>query len=186
MKRRQSSCKEFDIHFRQMYTCAYTHTQNQVTLWCCCACIKKFTFFFLPTFMGAVLSRITCWRASFYTSSLILPFFLDLCSWHFCDIYWNSWEWCVESLVSNHWPRFWDRYCFMRICERSAHQWGFGGGHLECEYEISMHVKIMSQLKYFDFTSQVSFRLELTTPACPIKDMVNDTTTVVWSSTDIF
>ena len=36
-------------------------------------------------------------------------------------------------------------------------------------------LRIMSLLKHFNFASQVSFRLELTTPACPIKDMVNKT-----------
>jgi metal-sulfur cluster biosynthetic enzyme len=33
--------------------------------------------------------------------------------------------------------------------------------------------------KSFSFESQVSFRLELTTPACPIKDVVNDTIAIV-------
>lgn len=37
----------------------------------------------------------------------------------------------------------------------------------------------------FSFESQVSFRLELTTPACPVKDMVNDTIAIVWAISDV-
>lgn len=39
--------------------------------------------------------------------------------------------------------------------------------------------------KRFSFESQVSFRLELTTPACPIKDVVNDTIAIVWAISDV-
>lgn len=38
---------------------------------------------------------------------------------------------------------------------------------------------------FFSFESQVSFRLELTTPACPIKDVVNDTIAIVWAISDV-
>ena len=50
---------------------------------------------------------------------------------------------------------------------------------MDVEFFYDIPVKDSVLTKYIDFLSQVSFRLELTTPACPIKDMVNDTVIIV-------
>lgn len=71
-------------------------------------------------------------KSSFCISSLLCHFF-HISSWCFSAIDCSGWEWCAESLVSNHWPWLWDRHCLVWFRERSTHQWGFWRGHLECE-----------------------------------------------------
>lgn len=52
----------------------------------------------------------------------------------------------------------------------------------EASGEVILNMAVISFMTYIyhvptyhlNFTFQVSFRLELTTPACPVKDMVND------------
>lgn len=61
----------------------------------------------------------------------------------------------------------WRIYRSMKNWERSF--------RTRCENFVTLMLRFMALLKHSNFASQVSFRLELTTPACPIKDMVNKT-----------
>lgn len=97
---------------------------------------------------------------------VVFNFFLFTCSWCFCNIKWDSWEWCFESIVSNHWPRFRDGHCLMWFCERSRHQWGFGRGHLKqrCEVfcDLNEKHKVLTKIYWFSVSGFISVRAHYT------------------------
>jgi hypothetical protein len=124
-------------------------------------------FFFSGIIFGCISNTIFLWV---------------LCSWRFCSINKECWEWCAESLVSDYWSRLWNWYCLLWFRERSQYWWSSRRGWFEHEIQsfLDMHKKYNVVAETFAILRQVSFRLELTTPACPVKDMVNDTIITLW------